>query len=107
VISQLASADLVVPNMPAWHLMWDFNTLKQIVDSVPGNTELQNKALRVANEMMNAFDNTDPESIGRARKVAEQVFGEGWAEKEGAIYKEGEKRERIYGIGHCHIDTAW
>lgn len=35
---QLASADLVVPNMEAWGLLWDFETLKQIVDSLPGNT---------------------------------------------------------------------
>lgn len=34
----LASADLVVPNMEAWALLWDFETLRQLVDSVPGNT---------------------------------------------------------------------
>lgn len=34
----LASADLVVPNQEAWRLLWDFETLKQIIDNVPGNT---------------------------------------------------------------------
>jgi alpha-mannosidase len=34
----LASADLVVPNMEAWGLLWDFQTLRELVDSLPGNT---------------------------------------------------------------------
>jgi len=35
---QLDSADLVVPNMDAWHLLWDFETLKQLTDALPGNS---------------------------------------------------------------------
>lgn len=34
----LDSADLVVPNMDAWGLLMDFHALKQIVETVPGNT---------------------------------------------------------------------
>ena len=34
----LASADLVVPNMEAWRLLWDFQTLRELVDTLPGNT---------------------------------------------------------------------
>ena len=34
----LASAELVVPNMDAWGLLWDFQTLREIVDTLPGNT---------------------------------------------------------------------
>jgi alpha-mannosidase len=34
----LASADLVVPNVEAWGLLWDFQTLREIVDTLPGNT---------------------------------------------------------------------
>ena len=34
----LASAALVVPNMEAWGLLWDFQTLREIVDTLPGNT---------------------------------------------------------------------
>jgi alpha-mannosidase len=36
----LDSADLVVPNMDAWGLLWDFETLKQLSDALPGNTSL-------------------------------------------------------------------
>jgi hypothetical protein len=34
----LASADLVVPNVEGWGLLWDFQTLREIVDTLPGNT---------------------------------------------------------------------
>lgn len=34
----LSSADLVVPNQEAWHLLWDFSTLREIIDSLPGNS---------------------------------------------------------------------
>ncbi|KDR78195.1 hypothetical protein GALMADRAFT_245234 [Galerina marginata CBS 339.88] len=103
----LASADLVVPNMEAWGLLWDFQTLRELVDTLPGNTPLQNKALATANEIMNVFNKGDPSSIGKARKLAEQVFGEGWEGKGAAIYDEGPKKANVWGIGYCHIDTAW
>lgn len=104
---QLASEDLVVPNQDAWALLWDFTTLRELVDTLPGNTPLQNKALIVANEIMNVFHKGDPSDVRQARKLAEQVFGAGWEAKGSAIYEEGAKRAQIWGIGHCHIDTAW
>ena len=105
--------------------MWDFNTLRQLADSLPGNHPLQNKGLIVANEIINTFRHDDPNSITKARKVAEQVFGEGWERKGDKIYKEGHGVVQVWGIGHCkfsfpdysdvtlmncfggHIDTAW
>ena len=104
----LASADLVVPNQEAWHLLWDFRTLCQISDTLPGNTPLQNKALVAANEIINAFDHKDPSTVNKCRKIAESVFGEGWQGKGEKIYEEGVHKENlVWGIGHCHIDTAW
>ena len=83
---QLASADLVVPNQDAWGLLWDFTALRQIVDTISGNTALQNKALVVANEIMNVFRKGDPADIRNARKLAEQVFGQGWEAEADSIY---------------------
>jgi len=60
---------------------------------------LQNKALTVANEIMNVFKNGDPSSVRQARKLAEEVFGEGWEAKGPEIYDEGVKRAQIWGIG--------
>lgn len=103
----LDSADLVVPEQEAWALLADFTTLKEIADTLPGNTSLQNKAISVANEIMNVFDNNDLTSIPRARKLAEEVFGEGWEKKGEHIYHHGPNRAQVWGIGYCHIDTAW
>ncbi|KAI0293181.1 glycosyl hydrolases family 38 N-terminal domain-containing protein [Multifurca ochricompacta] len=104
---QLASADLVVPNMPAWGLLWDFTALRELIGTLPGNSTLQNKALTVANAIMNAFYKNDPESIPAARKLADEVFGEKWEERGEGIYEIGPKEAQVWGIGHCHIDTAW
>ncbi|KAH9958156.1 glycoside hydrolase family 38 protein [Russula dissimulans] len=104
---QLASADLVVPNMPAWGLLWDFTTLRELISSLPGNSTLQNKALTVANAIMNVFNKNDPESIPAARKLADEVFGEKWEERGVGIFEHGPKEAQVWGIGHCHIDTAW
>ncbi|KAL6305038.1 glycosyl hydrolases family 38 N-terminal domain-containing protein [Sparassis latifolia] len=103
----LASADLVVPNQEAWGLLWDFQTLREIVDTLPGNTSLQNKALTVANEIMNTFEKGDVSSVSRARKLAEGVFGEAWEKAGAGVYDHGAPAATIWGIGHCHIDTAW
>ena len=103
----LGSADIVVPNQEAWGLLADFTTLREIADTLPGNTSLQNKALTVANEIMNVFNNRDRSSIKHARKLAEEVFGEGWEKKGEMIYEEGAEKAQVWGIGYCHIDTAW
>ncbi|KAF8549819.1 glycoside hydrolase family 38 protein [Imleria badia] len=103
----LASADIVVPNQDAWHLMWDFTTLKEIVDTLPGNSPLQNKALVTANAIMNAFKTGDAENIKQMREIAEDVFGKGWQAKGADIYQEGPEKAQVVGISYCHIDTAW
>ncbi|THH05654.1 hypothetical protein EW145_g4638 [Phellinidium pouzarii] len=104
----LASADLVVPNEEAWRLLWDFTTLRELAGALPGNTVLQNKAIITANTIMNAFTAGDIESIVQARRIAEDVLGVGWEAKGAGIYTANPtQRADIWGIGHCHIDTAW
>jgi alpha-mannosidase len=93
--------------MPAWGLLWDFTTLRELIGTLPGNSTLQNKALTVANAIMNTFYKNDPGSILAARKLADEVFGENWGEHGVDIYKHGSKKAQVWGIGHCHIDTAW
>ncbi|EGN94808.1 glycoside hydrolase family 38 protein [Serpula lacrymans var. lacrymans S7.3] len=100
---QLASADLVVPNQEAWRLLWDFTTLREIIDTLPGNSPLQNKALVTANEIMNIFRRGNSTDIANARKLAENVFGEGWEAKGAEIYAEGPERAQIVSISYCHI----
>lgn len=81
---------------------------------------------------MNVFGKGLPTDIRKARKLAEEVFGEGWEAKAGDVYQEGHGKARpsVWGIGQyvlsvslpslskssnsclrhlhsCHIDTAW
>ncbi|KAK2465024.1 hypothetical protein APHAL10511_003100 [Amanita phalloides] len=35
--------------------VWDFMTLRELANALPGNTPLQNKVLTAANEIMNVF----------------------------------------------------
>ena len=63
------------------------------------HSRLRNKALSVANQIMNVFDRNDPSAIGKARKLAEEVFGKGWEAKGASIYDEGPKKLNVWGIG--------
>jgi alpha-mannosidase len=58
---------------------------------------------------MNVFRSGDASTISAARKKVEDVLGAGWAAKGHKIYADGEsaKKAKVWGIGHCHIDTAW
>jgi alpha-mannosidase len=98
---RLNSADLVVPNMDAWRLMWDFDCLRQLVDNLPDDCHLHMKAQWVANEIMNVFQTGSLESVRKAREVAEMVLGEDW-EVAGKKESEeaGKQRGTLWGIGH-------
>jgi alpha-mannosidase len=60
---------------------------------------LQNKALVAANEIMNVFHKGDASAVRNARKLAEEVFGEGWQAKGAKIYEDGPTDAQIWGIG--------
>jgi alpha-mannosidase len=91
----LNSADLVVPNMEAWRLMYDFQTLRQTVQELPRDTPLRDRCLHVANEMMNVFESGSLESVARCRKVAEEILGEDWESR-----KASKERGSLWGVGH-------
>jgi alpha-mannosidase len=79
---------------------------RELVDTLPGNTPLQNLALTTANAIMNAFQSGSQESITAARKLAERVFGQDWEKTDFSSPPKGDA-PAIWGIGHCHIDSAW
>ncbi|CAD6893767.1 unnamed protein product [Tilletia laevis] len=106
----LASADLVVKDPVAWGLMWDFETLKQIVEQMPKDSIVGNKALWAANEIQDIWRKNDRKTWDKARKIAEEVLGAGWAEQGAKVWDDvkGEKSDNaLCAIGHTHIDTAW
>ena len=48
---------------------------------------------------MNVFNKNDHTGIGNGRRLAEEVFGEGWEGKGASIYDEGPKKVKVWGIG--------
>lgn len=103
----LESADLVVPRMEAWHMLWDFRVIKDLARTLPAESRLASKALYIGNEMLNVFRHDDLSTIGKARKIAEQILGKGWQEKGEKVFEEKNEDVPIYAMSNCHIDTAW
>jgi alpha-mannosidase len=95
---ELASADLVVPNQDAWRLLWDYTTLQEISDNLPENTPTQNLAVTLQNRIMNTFRVDDPSTVAACRKIAAELFGDGWEAKGDEIYDKNVDTA-IYGIG--------
>ncbi|KAE8270386.1 hypothetical protein A4X09_0g1942 [Tilletia walkeri] len=107
---KLASADLVAKDPVAWGLMWDFETLKQLVEQMPKDSIVGNKALWAANEIQDVWRKNDRKTWIKGRKIAEDVLGAGWAEQGAKVWEDlkGEKSDNaLCAIGHTHIDTAW
>jgi alpha-mannosidase len=81
--------------------MWDFKTLHQLTESLPWDSPLTNRALYVANEIMNAFDPNDLKSLKKCRELAEGVLGEGWEGKVEQARVGGEDKDgTLWGVGH-------
>lgn len=101
---KLNSADLVVPNMEAWRLKWDFDLLHQVVNDLPEDTPLHKRCQYVANEIMNVFKTGDLDSMAPCRKLAEEILGKDW-EKD--IQKDSERAEKqtgtLWAVGHWYV----
>lgn len=102
----LNSADLVVPNEEAWRLMWDFNAIRQVYNTLPGDSALAKKTQWVANEIMNVFETGSLESVARGREVAQTILGRDWEKN---IQEESEnagmEKGVLWGVGHWYIGT--
>nr|XP_018263421.1 uncharacterized protein I303_03290 [Kwoniella dejecticola CBS 10117]OBR85579.1 hypothetical protein I303_03290 [Kwoniella dejecticola CBS 10117] len=116
---QLALADIVLCRSEARALQIDFQILSQI--GTHPNSEgssMSRRALRASNEIMNEFRRTEGDDqdgsldrrIRRCREIGWEVLGaldeQGIKELATSNHKAHDDA-RIWGIGHCHIDTAW
>ena len=107
-LTQLRTADLVVPNLEARALALDFETLVSLSENLSPSSPLAHLARTTANDIMNAFSVDDPASLRTCRDLAEKVLGRDWeAELGKARGKVGKDKDgSLWAIGHCHIDTA-
>lgn len=74
---------------------------------LPDHSPLSALSRRVGNLIMDNFRVNDPASIGRCRKIAEEVLGQDWAQNALHEAKHGTDDGTLWAVGHCHIDTAW
>ncbi|CAK9439889.1 uncharacterized protein LODBEIA_P39890 [Lodderomyces beijingensis] len=100
----LSKAHLVVPNLEARKLFWDFWILGDAAREFPGGYWQKHQAADVATKIMNAFDPEDSASIGKCRELAKSYLGPDIDSEE--VFEKGKKVD-VFGVGNCHIDTAW
>lgn len=101
---KLKKADLLWPNAEARALKWDFIMIRDSAKYLPVDSWQRHKALSVANEIMDAFDESDINSIKKCRQIASSFVGKNVDSV--AVFK-NQERPIITPVGHCHIDTAW
>lgn len=107
VVESVAHADLHC--LLAWRLLWDFQLLRGLVDEMPRDGPLQNKALWVANKIQDTFRQGDPATIGECRRIAQEVLGKDWDKLEEGVYEQMNRKDKedtvLWSLGHCHIDV--
>ena len=103
---QLGQVDIVAVNYAARQLYIDIWIIGDAAREFPSDSWEQHKALDVATRMIDTFERGNPESILRARKIAEEYLGP--KVDSSAVFTEKPGKEPVvFGIGHCHIDTCW
>ena len=93
--------------MTASRLLWDFTMLRELIGTFKGNSTLQNKAVAAANAIMNTFYRTTTRAFQLRTSLLTKCSASKWEERGAGIYKHEPEQAQVWGIGHCHIDTAW
>ncbi|GMK54493.1 hypothetical protein CspeluHIS016_0110790 [Cutaneotrichosporon spelunceum] len=105
---RLNSADLTVPNMDAWRLKYDFDSLHQLTHEMPWDSSLHHHTKKVLNNIIDVFRIGDLSCIPDCRKAAEEILGKDWEKVSDEDNKDASKQNgQLWALGHCHIDTAW
>ncbi|WPK25841.1 hypothetical protein PUMCH_003174 [Australozyma saopauloensis] len=102
---RLNSCDLVLPDVEARRLhldYWEITDLARELDH--GATKFQ--AALIATQIMEAFDPNDRKSVLKCRKLAQQILGPD-IDSDEVYHQNPLNRIDVYGVGNCHIDTAW
>lgn len=103
----LSKCEVVLPNVTARKLYWDFWIIGDAARELGGSSISQKfQASAVANEIIDAFDPEDVKTVDKGRKIAEKILGS-QVDSEDVFYTNPLKKIDVYAVGNCHIDTAW
>ena len=95
-LGRLKQAEVALLDPTAWSLLWDYLTVAEMAEHLPG-TPRGEQALRVANDMVNAFDAQASDSLTTMREIGRGFLAE----------PNGDNPFTLSAVGHAHIDTAW
>jgi alpha-mannosidase len=101
---RLDRAEIVAVNPDARQLHIDIWIIGDAAREFPEDSWEQHKALEVCNEIIEAFELGNKESLKTCRKIAEEYIGPNV--NSAKVYDSG-KEPLVFGIGHCHIDSCW
>ncbi|KXX75907.1 Alpha-mannosidase [Madurella mycetomatis] len=101
---RLDRAEIVAVDPDARQLHIDIWIIGDAAREFPQDSWEQHKALQVCNDIIEAFELGNRESLKTCRKIAEEYIGPNV--NSAKVYDSG-KEPVVYGIGHCHIDSCW
>lgn len=102
---RLNRCDLVLPDLEARRLFWDFWIIGDAARELgPGGQKHQ--AALIATQIMDVFDPNNRDSVIECRKLAAKFLGKD-IDSDDVFYVDPLKKIDVYAIGNCHIDTAW
>jgi alpha-mannosidase len=101
---RLGRAEIVAVNKDARQLFIDIWIIGDAAREFPQDSWEQHKALKVATDIIDAFELGNKDSLKKCRKIAQEYLGDKVDSEK--VYESG-REPQVYGIGHCHIDTCW
>lgn len=101
---QLGRAEIVAVNKDARQLFIDMWIIGDAAREFPQDSWEQHKALKVATDIIDAFELGNKNSLKKCRRIAQEYLGD--KVDSDKVYESG-REPQVYGIGHCHIDTCW
>lgn len=104
----LEIAEIALLDTVANQLFWDFIVLKDLANHGPKNAMITERAVLVANAILNMVDQRDRSTFQRATKLADEIFRTDPNPLENLLtHRYDPSENRVYAVGHCHIDSAW
>lgn len=102
---RLNRCDLVLPDVEARKLFWDFWIIGDAARELGGGPQ-KYQAASVATKIMDTFNPNDRKSIKKCRELAKSYLGPD-IDSDEVYHKNPLNKVDVSAVGNCHIDTAW
>lgn len=103
----LSKCELVLPNLTARALHYDFWIISDAAREFPSDSKQKWQANTICNQIMDAFDPEDESTLDTCRLLAKRYLGDDIDSDKVFHTKPPLDQIDVYGVGNCHIDTAW